>query len=83
MLADKDTVHKLIPQSHPMIMVDQLIFQDDQRSITAFFIQEDNIFCQDAKFSEEGMIENMAQSVALRSGWKAMKENQEEKVSNM
>ena len=74
MLADKDTVHNLIPQAPPMIMVDTLIEQDDERSVTGFFIEEDNLFVTRGRFTEEGLIENMAQSVALRSGWKALNE---------
>lgn len=80
MLADKEIVHSLIPQAPPMIMVDQLIYQDDQKSITGLYIYKDNIFCQDDMFTEEGMIENMAQSLALRSGWKAMEAGKGEKI---
>lgn len=69
MLAAKDTVHKLIPQGPPMIMVDELLEHDDHRSLTGFSIEEDNIFAEAGNFSQAGLIENMAQSAALHTGW--------------
>src|SRR5210317_916376 len=69
MIATKETVHKLIPQKPPMVMVDTLIYHDEQKTSTGFLIQKDNIFVEDGVLSEEGMIENMAQSSALRTGW--------------
>lgn len=71
-LADKNTVHQIIPQDNPMIMVDVLEAQDEQNTITSFIIENDNLFVEGGFFSEEGMIENMAQSAALRTGWKGM-----------
>ncbi len=72
MLATKNTVTKLLPQGSPMIMVDTLISHDDQHTVTAFTIKKENIFVVNGRFSEAGLIENMAQSAALRTGWMAM-----------
>jgi predicted hotdog family 3-hydroxylacyl-ACP dehydratase len=69
MLADKDTVAKLIPQQPPMVMVHGLIGHDEQYTRTVFTIEEGNIFVEDDYFNEAGLIENMAQSAALRTGW--------------
>ena len=69
MLADKETVAKLIPQKPPMVMVHELIGHDEAESITAFTVEEGNIFVDKGLFSEAGLIENMAQSAALRTGW--------------
>ena len=74
MLADKNTVHLIIPQEPPMVMVDTLEYQDDRYTVTTFFIEEDNLFIEEGVFSLEGMVENMAQTAALRTGWKG-KEN--------
>ena len=75
MLASKDIVLKIIPQGAPMVMVDTLIAQDGPKTLTGFFIDSDNLFVEDGLLSEEGLIENMAQSAALRIGWKEMEKN--------
>ena len=72
MLAAKETVLTLIPQRPPMVMVDKLIYSDEQKTITVFNIKEENIFCSSGHFLEAGLIENIAQSAALRTGWTAM-----------
>ena len=72
MLAGQDIVSKIIPQREPMIMVGSLISQDDRVSVTDFFIDPENIFVEDGVLSGEGLMENMAQSAALRTGWKGM-----------
>jgi len=75
MLAAKNIVEKLIPQGTPMVMVDSLLEHEEQRTLTGFNIEERNIFVSNGLFSEAGIIENMAQSAALRTGWMAMQEN--------
>lgn len=72
MLASKKIVHKLIPQEKPMIMVDSLIHNEALKTITGFYIDRGNLFSENGKFTAEGLIENMAQSAALRTGWIAM-----------
>jgi predicted hotdog family 3-hydroxylacyl-ACP dehydratase len=79
MLANKDTVAKLIPQKPPMVMVHELIGHDEAETITAFTVEEGNIFVEKGLFSEAGLIENMAQSAALRTGWVSAMVNENEK----
>jgi predicted hotdog family 3-hydroxylacyl-ACP dehydratase len=79
MLADKDTVAKLIPQEPPMVMVHELIGHDKAETITAFTVEEGNIFLEKGLFSEAGLIENMAQSAALRTGWMSAMINESDK----
>ena len=57
-----------IPQKPPMVMIDRLVFSDDNKTETAFLIREDNIFCENREFREPGLIENMAQTAAARAG---------------
>ena len=71
MLASEETIFTLIPQRPPMVMVDKLIYSDEQKAITGFSIKEGNIFCSKGQFFEAGLIENMAQSAALHAGWMA------------
>jgi len=64
-----DKVTSLIPQKAPFVMVDELIASDDVSSIIGFTISEDNIFTQNGEFIEPGLIENIAQSGAIRAGY--------------
>lgn len=59
----------LIPQKPPVEMVDKLWFNDETTTISGFTIKKENIFCQDGFFSESGIIENIAQTAALRVGY--------------
>ncbi|MEN8224525.1 MAG: hydroxymyristoyl-ACP dehydratase [Bacteroidota bacterium] len=69
MLATKEIIQTLIPQRPPMVMVDSLDYQDEHITRSSFYIENDNLFNTNGLFSEEGMIENIAQSAALRVGW--------------
>lgn len=77
MLANKNKVMELIPQKPPMVMVDGLISNDETVAVSKLNITKNNIFCSNGYFHEPGLIENMAQTAALRSGHEAM-ENREE-----
>ena len=70
-------LHSLLPQSSPMLMIDTLVSSDQEKTITNLTITEENIFCINGKFREPGLIENMAQTAAARSGFEA-KENKED-----
>ncbi len=59
----------LIPQRPPMVMVDSHEFSDGKTTISTFFLKEDNIFCHNRFFTEPGLIENIAQTCAIRIGY--------------
>jgi len=61
---------ELIPQREPIIMVDKLLDAKENTAISSFEIKENNIFVEDDIFNEAGIIENMAQTAALSSGYK-------------
>jgi 3-hydroxyacyl-[acyl-carrier-protein] dehydratase len=63
------SVSALIPQQPPIEMVDTLWLNDDKTTISGFTIQADNIFCKEGFFTEPGIIENIAQTAALRAGY--------------
>ena len=69
MIADKKAVKKLKPQKAPFVMVDELIEYSADNLIANFTVEKDNIFTQNEVFVESGIIENMAQSVALHTGY--------------
>ncbi len=63
---------KYIPQAAPFVMIDELVSSDDTQTICRFTITTDNIFI-DSKgcFAEAGLVENMAQTAAAGTGFKA------------
>ncbi len=70
----------LLPQTSPMLMIDALVSSDQEKTITNLTISEENIFCINGKFREPGIIENMAQTAAVRSGFNAKNNNEKLKT---
>jgi len=69
MLFSENNITELIPQRPPMVMVDCLVSCDEKQVISGFTIQKDNIFTDSRGFTASGMMENMAQTAALRTGY--------------
>jgi predicted hotdog family 3-hydroxylacyl-ACP dehydratase len=69
LLGDKDFVETLIPQRFPFVMVDKLYSYSETELVSGFTVQEDAIFFEKDCFVESGLIEHMAQSVALHTGY--------------
>ncbi|PID88265.1 MAG: hypothetical protein CSB06_01030 [Bacteroidia bacterium] len=69
----KAPIESLLPQAPPMLMVDELLLSDSERTISALRILAQNIFTRNGHFCSEGLIENMAQTAALRAGIEAQK----------
>ena len=67
----------LIPQRAPIVMVDEFLGIDDNISKTRLAVKDDNIFVDDGKLSECGLIEHIAQSAAARVGYVFKTNNQE------
>jgi len=80
MIAEKDKVLSLIPQKYPMAMVDGLLESDHEKTVSTLTIEPENIFVENGFFKEPGMIENIAQTAALRSGFEADKNGVEPSV---
>jgi len=59
-----------IPQKPPIVMVDRIFRSDTNSVLTGFYITENNIFVENGKFNESGLIENIAQSAASGVGLK-------------
>jgi len=59
----------LIPQRAPMVMVSTLESYDDKRLVSTFVVCEENIFVNGVTLVESGLLEHMAQSVALHTGY--------------
>ena len=66
------SIDSLIPQKHPFVMVDALIDYNETCAISNFTIKQNNMFVKGHFFSESGIIENMAQTTALHTGYSYM-----------
>jgi len=64
-----------IPQREPFIMIDTIIMADEQATKTSFTIPASYLFIENGYFTEPGLIENMAQTAAAGTGYKAQQEN--------
>jgi len=64
------SVTELIPQKAPFVMVDKILRYTDSEVTSSLIISESNIFTKNETFTEPGLIEHMAQTVALHTGYK-------------
>lgn len=65
----KIEITELIPQRAPFLMIDKMVSFDKVVTGTIFTVPEDNLFVESGRFSEAGIIENMAQTCAARMGY--------------
>ncbi|KAF2511265.1 hypothetical protein [Flavobacterium foetidum] len=75
-LLEKNTVEDLLPQKFPFVMVDTMHSYSEISLISGLTIQSDNIFVNNNIFLEAGLIEHMAQSVALHTGYQFSLKNE-------
>lgn len=68
-ITDNKFVEELIPQKHPFVMVDSLIFYSDEKITASLTVNKLNILIDSEEFSASGLIEHMAQTVALHTGF--------------
>jgi len=68
-ITDSILLLELLPHRAPMIMIDTLYDFTDTTVQAGLTIQEDNIFVEDRIFLEAGILEHMAQSIALHTGY--------------
>lgn len=62
-------VLSLIPQRPPFVMVDCLVYFDPLRTTTELEVRADNLFFEQGRLSASGLIENIAQTCAVRMGY--------------
>lgn len=62
-------MEKYIPQRAPVIMIDALWKCEEKVATTSLTIQQDNIFVEQGKFTEAGLLENIAQTAAAKVGY--------------
>lgn len=75
-LLNKEAVENLLPQKFPFVMVDKMYSYTETSLVSGLKIQSDNIFTDNNSFLEAGIIEHMAQSVALHTGYQFFLKNE-------
>lgn len=75
MIVSSTDILTLIPQRPPFVMIGSLLYYDEILTRTGFTIDEGNIFIANGKFTEPGLVENIAQTAAARAGYIAKLEN--------
>ena len=60
---------ELLPQQQPFVMVDRILYIDETKTVTELTILKDNLFFEEGSLSASGLIENIAQTCAVRIGY--------------
>ena len=58
-----------IPQRPPIVMIDDILLSQDDVFVTNLLVRPDNIFVEDGRLRETGLMENIAQTSAARVGF--------------
>lgn len=66
---DKKFIVDLIPQKHPFVMVDQMYDYNETSITSGLKVEPSNIFFDKNQLTESGLIEHIAQTVALHTGY--------------
>ena len=75
MMIPVDDIVSLIPQKHPFVMVAKLLCLDENSARSSFIVTDGNVFVKDGVFQEAGLLENIAQTAALRAGYMVQADN--------
>lgn len=66
-----------IPQRPPFVMIDDVLSADETTTQTEFLVREGHLFVQKGYFTTPGLVENMAQTAAAGSGYRAVNEHKQ------
>jgi len=75
-----ENITSVIPQRPPFVMVDELMYADEMLARTAFRVNEENVLVENGKFSEAGIVENIAQTAAAHAGYFFMQKKEAVKM---
>ncbi|WP_291864497.1 hypothetical protein [Maribacter sp.] len=76
-ITDESFIQNLIPQKWPFVMVDKLFYFSNEKIVSGFAIKPNDLFTDNNYFQGPGLIENMAQTVALHTGYSYFLKNKE------
>lgn len=68
-ITDQDFIGQLIPQKEPFVMVDKLLHFEEKKVVAGLTVSKENILAEHYVLSAPGLIEHMAQTVALYTGY--------------
>lgn len=71
----EEDILSLIPQRPPFVMISKLLYSGESITRSSLRVTEDNIFVENGRFREAGLMENIAQTAAARAGYIARMEN--------
>jgi len=69
LIEDPQQLSMYLPHRGPIICVSGLVSCDEKRTVGFFKIPESHFFIENGFFSSEGLIEALAQTIALRVSW--------------
>jgi len=75
-ITDRSFVENLIPQKKPFVMVDKLLFFTSEKVVSGLTVSPENMFTNKNTFTAPGLIEHMAQTVALHTGYQYFLKNE-------
>lgn len=73
LLVSKEHITEYIPQAHPIVMIDTLNYCEGAITKTTFKVEEGNLFVKNGILHEPGIIENIAQTAAVKAGYEVKK----------
>ncbi len=68
-IIDRHFIFDLIPQKPPFVMIDKLLYFSNSKVVSGLFLSDENLFVKNNIFHAPGLIENMAQTIALHTGY--------------
>ena len=74
-MENAENILSLIPQKPPFVMIGQLLHSDEMITRSGFQVTAENIFTINGRFTEAGLLENIAQTAAARAGYIAQRDN--------
>ena len=73
-------IKELIPKREPIIMVDAILEYEESKVVGGLMVSEDCIFVENNTLKEPGVLEHMAQTVALYTGYEYYLKNMQAPV---
>ncbi|MDK7374643.1 hypothetical protein QP519_03720 [Weeksella virosa] len=68
-ICNAEIIKTFIPHREPIIMVDALYKYAEKQVVGGLTVEENNLFNKNGHLAEPGLIEHMAQTVALHTGY--------------
>jgi predicted hotdog family 3-hydroxylacyl-ACP dehydratase len=71
-LVEGQDAFKLLPQKPPFTMVDRLFYCDEKKATAGLLVGVENPLVANGYLQEPGIMENIAQTVALKAGYETL-----------